>query len=1213
MSRRALSAAVIVATLVTGSLATSGSAAPSSSDSGAPAATSERDAEMAARRIDAGDVPGGDGPAQGARVDPALRRATGTQRLLVRLARPAVAEGGSARAVKAQQNAVVSDLTADLGVSEIARVHNVLNGVFVYADASDVDAIAADRRVESITLVRDYEMDLSDTVPHIGATTVQGLGVDGTGVTVAVLDSGVDYTHEALGGAGTEQAWLDAAGAEPSDPASATIDAQFPSAKVIGGYDFVGENWPGPDPEPIPEEPDPDPIDREGHGTHVADIIAGTNGVAPGASIFAIKVCSAVDSACSGVALIQGMDLAVDPDEDNDTSDHVDIINMSLGADYGMAFDDDLSLAVDNATALGVLTVASAGNGGNKPFITGTPAAAPTALSVAQTTVPSEKLYVATQGASSYYSVYQTFSPPLTTTLSGPLQYGDGAGGNLDGCSAFTPASLATKVVLVDRGGCTFTSKMKNVSDGGAVVGVIAQNSGDAPFAGSAAGDVVTATSFMISQADGTALKAQVGETVTFDPDEAISTAGNIVGSSSRGPSMLSHIIKPEIGAPGASVSALVGTGDGTEAFGGTSGAAPMVSGAAALILDSRPSRTPLEVKAALMNTGDRSVRDAPSVIGGQLTPISRIGGGEVRVDAAEAATAVAYVQGASSAALSFGFPEVSAPVDITKTVEVKNFDSSSVDYTITPTFRDPADESRGAVTISAPESVTVPVGSTATFDVTISIDPTKLEAWGGDSGELGVDPTWLDALEYDGYIELTPVSGTTLALPWQVLPRLGSDVAVSGNTVTNSGEGEASIDVFSVYGQSPDIAEGSAGGNDPVPDLRAVGYSVETGMSEACSDTETSTIIDLAFVTWEPQSHAAAPVSAAVDFDIDRDGNDDVQVYSSPLSSYDDGRTLSWLYDYASGDAYPMFFVEHDINSAVTVMSVCVGDLGLSDADLGLVDVRASAYDSYFTLDYTDEVPTATIDLTGPRHGIDVNGTPHASFSVPSTESVDVAHTVDETSESEDSTVMLLQRGGAPTGEEMFLLGPWDTATDVAATGGDGRVRVTWTAPTPVAGPITGYRVRLHRAGAADAVVNLGASARRTTFTGLTNGTPVTAYVTPTTADGDGDGASATATPKGPPTAPGKPVGTPRDRRVSLTWPAPSSNGGLAITGYRIQAKRAKGVWRTVVEDTGSARRSATVTGLANGKRYRFRVAAINEAGTGANSRASNAVRPER
>ena len=115
-------------------------------------------------------------------------------------------------------------------------------------------------------------------------------------VRVAVLDSGIDYLHAALGGSG------DAAEFADNDP-TVIEPGTFPTAKVVGGYDFTGSVWPN-----GPEAPDPDPIDdgpEGGHGTHVADIIAGEAGVAPGADLYAVKVCSSVSTSCSGIALIQ--------------------------------------------------------------------------------------------------------------------------------------------------------------------------------------------------------------------------------------------------------------------------------------------------------------------------------------------------------------------------------------------------------------------------------------------------------------------------------------------------------------------------------------------------------------------------------------------------------------------------------------------------------------------------------------------------------------------------------------------------------------------------------------------------------------------------------------------------------------------------------------------------------------------------------------------
>ena len=104
-------------------------------------------------------------------------------------------------------------------------------------DAAALPALAANPNVATVSLVRDYELDLSETVEYIGAKAVQDMGYDGTGIVVAIIDSGIDYTHEAFGGSG------DPADFEGNDPA-VIEPGTFPTDKVIGGYDFVGSNWP---------------------------------------------------------------------------------------------------------------------------------------------------------------------------------------------------------------------------------------------------------------------------------------------------------------------------------------------------------------------------------------------------------------------------------------------------------------------------------------------------------------------------------------------------------------------------------------------------------------------------------------------------------------------------------------------------------------------------------------------------------------------------------------------------------------------------------------------------------------------------------------------------------------------------------------------------------------------------------------------------------
>ncbi|MBN8208968.1 S8 family peptidase [Bacillus sp. NTK071] len=150
-------------------------------------------------------------------------------------------------------------------------------------------------------------------IPHIKADQVHATGNTGSGAKVAVLDTGIDASHEDL--------------------------------NVSGGASFVSG------------EPDPF-TDGHSHGTHVSGTVAGLNnsvgvlGVAQSASLYAVKV---LDSSGSGTysGIIQGIEWAVD--------NNMDIINMSLGGSSGSTALKD---AVDNAYNSGVLVVAAAGNEG---------------------------------------------------------------------------------------------------------------------------------------------------------------------------------------------------------------------------------------------------------------------------------------------------------------------------------------------------------------------------------------------------------------------------------------------------------------------------------------------------------------------------------------------------------------------------------------------------------------------------------------------------------------------------------------------------------------------------------------------------------------------------------------------------------------------------------------------------------------------------------
>src|SRR5206468_12579869 len=199
-----------------------------------------------------------------------------------------------------KQDALMGQIRG-LGGRELGRVGKAHNALVISIDASRIKDIEALPGIKSVRPLINYELALSETVPYIGASAVQAEGFDGTGVRVAVLDTGIDYTHAFFGGAGTAAAYTAAYGTTTSDPRHQTLDGLFPTAKVVGGYDFVGEVWPFGD-----RSEDPDPIDFQGHGTHVADIIGGRSldglhkGVAPGCSLLAIRACSAVSTSCNG-------------------------------------------------------------------------------------------------------------------------------------------------------------------------------------------------------------------------------------------------------------------------------------------------------------------------------------------------------------------------------------------------------------------------------------------------------------------------------------------------------------------------------------------------------------------------------------------------------------------------------------------------------------------------------------------------------------------------------------------------------------------------------------------------------------------------------------------------------------------------------------------------------------------------------------------------
>lgn len=200
---------------------------------------------------------------------------------------------------------------------------------------------------------------LNNSVPAIGADKLYNLNassqpctddcLNGSQITIAVIDTGVNYTHPAFGSCSSQE---------------------FLSGeckKVIGGYDFVNDNN--------------NPLDDNGHGTHVASIAAGQGlhpGVAFDASILAYKALSSVGSGTIA-DIIASVEQAV--------IDGADVMVLSLGGPGSP--DDLLSQAVNTASQQGVVMVVAAGNSGSSQSAIGTPGSAKEAITIGSGTTSS--------------------------------------------------------------------------------------------------------------------------------------------------------------------------------------------------------------------------------------------------------------------------------------------------------------------------------------------------------------------------------------------------------------------------------------------------------------------------------------------------------------------------------------------------------------------------------------------------------------------------------------------------------------------------------------------------------------------------------------------------------------------------------------------------------------------------------------------------------
>jgi hypothetical protein len=182
------------------------------------------------------------------------------------------------------------------------------------------------------------------------------------------------------------------------------------------------------------------------------------------------------------------------------------------------------------------------------------------------------------------------------------------------------------------------------------------------------------------------------------------------------------------------------------------------------------------------------------------------------------------------------------------------------------------------------------------------------------------------------------------------------------------------------------------------------------------------------------------------------------------------------------------------------------------------------------------------------------------------------------------------------------------------AVKGGNRTATVNWTAPAQTGtSPISGYTVTVYSGTGTTVVktVNAGAAARSIAVTGLTNGTAYTFTVAAKNASGTGAESerSASVTPAALPGTPRSVTVTATEGSATVSWRAPTNDGGSPITGYVITAYTGGTAVKSVTVPATPT--TATISGLTNGTAYRFTVAAVTAAGTGAATDRSSAVTP--
>lgn len=511
--------------------------------------------------------------------------------------------------LSAQRNDFKKWLQANAPKAKITGQYDIaLNAVAVQLNGVALEKLATAPMVQHVEYEGlYYPTDNNDPDLSIIQATeawAQGGGAAnaGAGVKVAIVDTGIDFTHPCF--------------SDDGYPAQTQLgDHNFTNNKVIAAKVFNNKTPSrGYTAEAIQD-----------HGTHVAGTVAcnldtpatvsgvdipyDMSGVAPAALLGNYNVFPGDVTDARSEDIMNALEAAY--------ADGFDVANMSLGGG-AHGIQDLLTIAVDNLDLANMVVAVAAGNSGPGHYTVESPGSAARALTAGASTVPHFVGAPLSFNSTTIGLASGDFAV-VSADLTAPLGVVTGSVGGLGtACSALPANSLGGMIAVLSRGTCTFSTKISNAQAAGAVAVVVVNNVAGDPTAMAQDGtpNQPTIPAYMASLAERAGLVAANGASATISATLSYFSTTNVdimAGFSSQGPTDVDFRVKPDVVAPGVNVLSSIPHQfcDAPPCFAffqGTSMATPHLAGSAAVVRGQHPTWSAAQVRSAIVNTADLGV-----------------------------------------------------------------------------------------------------------------------------------------------------------------------------------------------------------------------------------------------------------------------------------------------------------------------------------------------------------------------------------------------------------------------------------------------------------------------------------------------------------------------------------------------------------------------------------------------------------------------------